>query len=417
MRILKYFFIALLILIIGGGVFMKYYFYSTPKEASNEIWTPYIGTDTSVAILLDKFANYYSYTFVRPNQSIGLKIKGEFPDSRYMSFNVYDLKDKSTQGSIIDYQIKSDSGKPNPFEPNPDSLEIGNHYTVHILPEKYNQENLANTLFFHDDVRTLIVIIRLYDFNIDDFGGVPYPTVEAIKMNDDYETTHLPRPLDLRPLVRKRSLPIMVKRLGKLYETEKHAPLDASPLNAHKTIPFHAVDKRGYIENNDNQYLMAAITKKEDEVYLFKIKSPSYTTGPENINQTQVRYWSFNLGNAATYNFNGLKDEDLILDDEGYAFILLANADNELKERSIELGYNFMEWNMPHKDGLILFRHMLAHPEFEAQITDVPIFDTLDVDFTGVEAHKYIGDYSPQGIRLSKEEFLNEYQPAIVKSF
>ena len=410
MGILKYFLFILLLLFIGGGIFVKYYFFSTPKEPSNEIWTAHIGRDTTVGILPDVYANYYSYTFIRSNQSMGLRIKGEFPDTRYMSFNVYDLKDKSSQGSLIDYQIQTDSGQPNPFEPNPESLAIGNQYTVHILPEKHSEGQLSNTLSFRDGVRTLLLVIRLYDFNVDDFGGVGYPSVEAIKIGDNEVTsTHLPRPMDLRSIVRRRSLPTMVKRLAKLYETEKNAPLDAANNSQHKTIPFHAVDKRGYIENNDNQYLMAAITKKEDEVYLFKIKAPSFTTGPENINQTQVRYWSFNLGNAATYNFNGLKDEDIVLDSDGYANIVLANEDSDIKQRSHALGYNFMEWNMPHKDGLILFRHMLANPNFEAQITDVPIFDTLNVDFTGVEAQKYIGDYSPQGVRMSKTDFLENY--------
>ena len=74
------------------------------------------------------------------------------------------------------------------------------------------------------------------------------------------------------------------------------------------SIPFHAIDTEGFIENNDNRYLLSAITKKEEEVYMFRFKSPSFTAGPEDINQTDVRYWSFNLGNSATYNFNALKD-------------------------------------------------------------------------------------------------------------
>jgi len=411
---LKIISIILAVLIVGGGIFVKYYFFSTPTEPTNEIWTPHIGRDTTVGILPDEFANYYSYTFIRPSNDIGLRIKGKFPSTRYMSFNVYDIRNKTTQGSIIDYQIESDSGKPNPFEPNPTGLDTGKDYTVHVIPNKYVKSDLNNSLGFENDIRTLLVVIRLYDFNIDDFGGVDFPTVQAIKLNEnEFEPTHLPRPLDLRSIVRKRSLLSMVKRLGKLYETEKNAPLDASKSSQHKTIPFHAVDKRGYIENNDNQYLMAAITKQANEVYLFKIKAPTYTTGPENINQTEVRYWSFNLGNSATYNFNGLKDEDILLDENGFANIVLASSDHDIEERSKDLGFNFMEWNMPHKKGLILVRHMLANPDFSVQITDVPIFDTIDVDFTPVEAQNYIGDYSPQGLRMSKQEFLGEYNVPI----
>ena len=141
---------------------------------------------------------------------------------------------------------------------------------------------------------------------------------------------------------------------------------------------------------------------------MISFKSPSYTTGPENINQTDVRYWSFNLGNSATYNFNGLKDEDALIDQDGFVTIVLAAKDEAIERQAKALGYNFMEWNMPSKEGLILFRHMLANPNFEAQIDSVPPFDKELEDFAAVEAYKFMGDYAPRGIRLSKAEFLSE---------
>jgi len=260
----------------------------------------------------------------------------------------------------------------------------------------------------------LTMVMRLYDYNIDDFGGVEFPTVEAFTMEDDVANVtlnpiNLPKALNLRTIVRNVSLPGMVKRLGLVFETEKIAQLDGPTPEKHTRIPFHAIDTKGYIENNDNRYLLAGITKKEGEVYVFKFKSPSYTTGPADINQTNVRYWSFNLGNAATYNFNGLKDEDVVLDEQGYANIVLANKDAALEKRTKELGYNFLEWNMPWKKGLILFRHMLADPNFEAQIDAVTPIKEGMTDFTPTEGQLFLGDYAPQGVRMSKEDFLKEY--------
>ena len=162
--------------------------------------------------------------------------------------------------------------------------------------------------------------------------------------------------------------------------------------------------------NNDNRYLLSAITKKEDEVYMFRFKSPSFTAGPEDINQTDVRYWSFNLGNSATYNFNALKDEEAMVDEDGYVHIVLASKDTEIEARVKELGYNFLEWNMPWEKGLILFRHMLANPDFEVQIDDVPPIKEGMKDFTSTEAQKYMGDFSPQGLRMKKRDFLKEYR-------
>ena len=415
MKKLLYFLLGLgLFLLIGWFVLLRY-LNSGSLEPDNTVWTAHIGRDTTVGILPDKYANYFTYTLARTNTDMGFKISGEFPDTRYFSFNVYSLGDNTTQGSLVDYQIQTDSGKPNPFLAHKDSVETGKRFTVYIVPKKHENKRLPNILSFADDVKILLMVIRLYDYNQDDFGGVEYPTVQAFSMESDDEQiaqdpTRLPMGLDLRTIVRNVSLPGMVKRLGLLFETENTVQLDGPKKNGqYYSLPFHAIDTKGYIENNDNRYLLAGITKKESEVFVFRFKAPSYTTGPENINQTDVRYWSFNLGNAATYNFNALKDEDAILDEQGYVNIILGDKDAAIEQRVQELGYNFLEWNMNWKKGFILFRHMLANPNFEAQIDKVPPIKEGLSDFTALEGQKYMGDYAPQGIRMSKTAFLNEY--------
>ena len=415
MKKLLYSLLGLTICLVLAYFFIIRYLNSGSIEPDNKVWTAHIGRDTTVSILPDQYANYYSYTIARTNNDMGFKIEGEFPDTRYFSFNVYSLGDNTTQGSLVDYEIETDSGKPNPFLASKDSVEVGKRYTVYILPSKHKQKKLPNVLPFRDDVKMLLMVIRLYDYNIDDFGGVELPTVQAFTMNDAVENrelnpVNLPIALNLRSIVHKTSLPSMVKRLSLLYETENTVQLDGP--NSNKkfySLPFHAIDTKGYIENNDNRYLLAAITKKEDEVFVFRFKSPSYTTGTEDITQTEVRYWSFNLGNAATYNFNALKDEDAIVDEQGYVTIVLADKDDEIEKRTKALGYNFLEWNMTWQKALILFRHMLANPNFEAQIDNVPPIKEGMTDFTALEGQKYIGDYAPQGVRMSKEDFLTEY--------
>ena len=302
MKKLFYFILGLFLLLAVIYFLAIRYLNNGGASPSNQVWESYIGRDTTVGILPDQYANYFTYTLARTNEEIGYRIKGEFPDTRYFSFNVYSLGDNTTQGSLVDYQIKTDSGLPNPFIANKDSVEVGKNFTVNIIPSKLNNGKLLNTLPFRDDVKLLLMVIRLYDYNIDDFGGVEFPTVEAFKLKkkndkDILRPAPLPRPLNLRWIVRRRSLPGMVKRLGLLYETENTVSLDGPDASKdYFTIPFHAIDTKGYIENNDNRYLLSAITKAEDEVYVFRFKAPSFTTGPEDINQTDVRYWSFNLG-------------------------------------------------------------------------------------------------------------------------
>ena len=388
------------------------YLNSGSLNPDNTVWEAYIGRDTTLGILPDVYANYFTYTLVRTNKNIGFKIQGAFPNARYMSFNVYNLKDNTTQGSLVDYQMQTDSGKPNPFIANKDSVDTGKSYTAYLLPESYKSLSSSNKLVFNNDVRFLLIVIRLYDYDIDNFGGVAYPSVQALAMGNKKEAialqpVALPRSLNLRPIVRRFSLPGMIKRMSHLFETEHSIQLDgAKSGKKYYSIPFHGVDASGYIENNDNRYLMAAITKKEKEVYAFRFKAPSYTTGAENINQTGVRYWSFNLGSAATYTFNALKDEDAKIDEKNYVTIILADKDAELENKVANLGYNFLEWNMSSNKGFVLFRHMLAHPNFEAQIGNVPPFKQGMKNFTGIEAQNFMGDYAPQGIRMTKADFL-----------
>lgn len=415
MKRLLYFLGGLLLLLAIGWFILEKKLNAGSLEPDNTVWESYIGRDTTVGILPDQYANYFTYTLARTDNDMAFRIKGKFPDTRYFSFNVYSLGDNATQGSLVDYQIKTDSGKPNPFLVHKDSAEVGENFTVHIVPAKHKDQNLPNLLPFRDDVKLLLMVIRLYDYNIDDFGGVDFPTVEAFTIQGEAKTmafkpVRLPTALNLRSIVRRVSLPGMVKRLGLVFQTENTVSLDG-PLSNKKyySLPFHAIDTRGYIENNDNRYLLAAITKKEDEVFVFRFKSPSYTHGPEDINETDVRYWSFNLGNAATYNFNALKDEDAKLDADGYVNIVLASPDEAVEAQAQALAYNFMEWNMPWQKGFILFRHMLANPEFEAQIDDVPPISEVMTEFESTEGQKFMGDYAPQGLRMSKEDFLMEY--------
>lgn len=406
--------LVLIVLLLLGWIVLDRQLNNGSIEPDHTVWTTFIGRDTTVGILPDQYANYYTYTVARTRKDVGFRIKGQYPHARYFSFNVYSLGDNTTQGSIVDYQINPDEGMSNPFIEVEGNQE--NSYSIHLLPDHLSDLQYANSLPFDNDTRLLTIVMRLYDYDIDDKGGVDLPTVQAFTIHDDKRSelspTNLPRPLDLRSIVRRRSLPKMVERLSVLYNTENTIQLEGvHDQSSYPSISFHAIDTKGFIENNDNRYLLAGITREEDEVYLFRLKPPTHTTGPSDINQTDVRYWSFNLGNAASYNFNALKDEDAIIAKDGFVYIVLGTPDDqELQDIAHQKDWNYLAWNMPWKKGLILFRHMLAHPNFEAQIEDVPAIDPDMDDYTFSEARRYMGDYAPHGQRMSRSEFINEYQ-------
>ena len=144
MKKLLYFLLGLIMLFTIASFFAVRYLNSGSLTPDNTVWESYIGRDTVVGILPDQYANYFTYTLARTNEDTGFKISGEFPNTRYFSFNVYSLGDNATQGSLVDYQIQTDSGKPNPFLVNKDSVAAGKRFTVHIVPSKgFSYKNLV----------------------------------------------------------------------------------------------------------------------------------------------------------------------------------------------------------------------------------------------------------------------------------
>jgi len=111
MKKLRYVFLAFILLLIVGWFVVDRQLNNGSLEPDNTVWTSFIGRDTTVGILPDQYANYFTYTIARTKKNVGFRIKGEFPTTRYFSFNVYSLGDNTTQGSLVDYQIKTDSGK------------------------------------------------------------------------------------------------------------------------------------------------------------------------------------------------------------------------------------------------------------------------------------------------------------------
>ncbi|MEM1119636.1 MAG: hypothetical protein AAGJ18_04265, partial [Bacteroidota bacterium] len=305
-KILK-FVVGLLLLLAAIAYLGNRYLNSGSIEPDNAVWNEHIGRDTTVGLWPDVYANYFSYTFVRTDENVGIQIKGQFPDARYMSYNVYNLEDKSTQGSIIDADIQTDSGRPNPTlvkEGLPDET-----YTINVIPAKNKDADLPNKLVFRDDSKVLLIVLRYYDFNQDDYAGVDLPTTQAFEMTEStaFQPVNLPLGLNLKSLV---DAPEIAKDVDFLYQAENLQALDG-PKNqqTYYSLPFFRVIGEGMIQNNDNLYLLTGITKKKEEVYVMQFQAPTFVQTAADLDSAEVRYWSINIGNDRSYVFNALKDE------------------------------------------------------------------------------------------------------------
>jgi hypothetical protein len=256
----------------------------------------------------------------------------------------------------------------------------------------------------------LLLVMRLYDFNEGNTGGVDLPKVQAFDVREDQtiQPMALPKPLNLRSLV---DAPKIAEDIWFLYNSENLKALDGPKGNKqYYSLPFLRVSGEGMIQNNDNLYLLSAVTKLPGEVYYIRFKAPSFVTSSSTILTSEVRYWSMNIGDDLSYVFNAFKDEDCKIDEDGYVNIVIGENSEELKSRVQRLGFNFLEWNVPRKKGYLIYRNMLTKPGFEGNISKVPFATDGDKDsFETTDASLFIGEYAPRGYRMQIEDFYNEF--------
>jgi hypothetical protein len=138
-------------------------------NAQNSTWEkPYIGSATDVLYLPDANAVYWRYGWERAETDVnGYVIKGQFPDARYFSFNIYDDNTKSSIGNLPDFSIKADDAK--------------NNYTIYIVPEGTAIE-AKNVLYFKKDLLKVSVFLRHYlpIGNIN--GNKPLPQISIFEV-------------------------------------------------------------------------------------------------------------------------------------------------------------------------------------------------------------------------------------------
>jgi len=386
-------------------VSVKYYLNSGSKAPDNSVWYEYIGNDTTTGLWPDIYANYFAYTFIKTSDDLCLKIKGDFPNTRYLSFNVYNLRTKTTQGSIVDKDLVASI----PFEI--DRKYQGDTYEVNILPKHLKNADLPNKLIIEEDDRVLLVVMRLYDFNEDNYGGQDLPTVEAFEINKELrsEATNLPKGINLRKFVKGTKI---AEDIWYMYDAENLFSLDGpSGRSKYPKLPFFRVIGEGMIQNNDNLYLLSAVTKKPREVFIVRFKAPSFVQKTEDIDSADVRYWSLNIGDDLGYVFNAIKDENCSIDEDGYVTIVMASRDSQnVKSKCKELGFNFLEWNVNRQRAYLIYRNMLSHADFEGHLLKVPALKHKgDESFDLFEARQFIGEYAPMGFRMSEDEFLMEF--------
>lgn len=376
----------------------------TPTSNS-ETWKEFRGTDPETLALPDYKSIYYAYGFDwKKNPNLGLRITGEFGYARYMSYNIYREVQGKTLGALMDINIEPLPGNVNPFKPNIPPNAPNRQYAVYVFcpdnasPALQAQPNKLN--FDSGKDMTLLVVILRYYLPMDDRAGVELPVIEAFDARYGI-------PLELPPNTVPQRMPTFI------FE-EQMAPIFETVVD--NTLRFYHVEGGGEFDNKDNLYLLNGVQKQAGEVLLLKFQAPSYGLNNPECPDPDVRYWSFNEGNADTSTPWGTPDQDFLVAKDGLTYIAI--GDIAIKDWANQGGYNFMPWLAKSQQAVVIYRNLVTNENFEGNIIKVdvlsglkrdPIKDSSDPRIYNCDASNYIGSYAPTGIKVTQDEFMKNY--------
>lgn len=415
---------------------MKYFFllftclFFLPNLQAQTWEEPYIGADSTVFYLPDANAVYWRYGGTRvANGPIGLQIKGEFPNARYFSYNIYNDDTKMTLGSFKDYEISPDKEDINPF------LSLSQNetttYTLYIVPEG-SDVKAKNVLYFPDSLVNVSVLLRYYLPNNDIFGGGNLPEISFYNVDtknvlkaspstpipslskEEVEKYILPRYKWLARRYKRNPDKVLAKirkkqKKGNSTKTQKSITREVTApafnfYTSKDSIHSYNFKTEGTYPNNDNFYLtMPIIRSEESDVLLLKFRPPNYPKSENEYNSSDVRYFSISQGDEFTYNYITLHDENLKVNKDGFIYLAIAHAGPKVNSKIEELDINFMPWKTKNK-MLIIYRQMLPLKQYKFGIDKVPQYDP-NKQFNQYGSI-YIQDYSPVGRFISLQDFL-----------
>ncbi len=367
----------------------------TAIAGNNRVWTEYLGTDTTVLAFPDPYANYWTYSFARTSENMGFRITGEFGDCRYMNFAVYELPSAVTSINMKDVDIRTDCGNENPFID--DRVSDSRFYSLHIVPEgTIIKENWLNVITFDASADSLSIFLRYYLPRSDKQAGAELPGIEAFNTISG-EPAELPEPFSLTSV--RINMDSINNILNSFFRVESVPD---------QIIRFYNIRSDLYYANPDNLYLATPITRKENEVYMFRFKAPVFALTREEIPTAEVRYWSVTQSDITTRSFLGMKDEDAIIAKDG--FINLVIAEDTPENRARAEGLNFMPWSVKSGKMILIYRNMLTREGFTGSFNKVPNLDGSNSMNVFLQAARvYIGEYGPAGKRMSQEEYLSNF--------
>ena len=374
---------------------------------------------TTNALALDTNAVYWGGTYAAlPGTRI--RIEGQYPHSRYISWNVYDAAARPID-ALSDVQLGPDPGSSNPFLPGADRSVTDRSYTAFVEIGPKPAQPAPNTLYTGDS-RGGTFLYRVYvpDAGRDQKGGVALPRVTlepaggggapfsadqcrelqapyAQPLNDLITgAPGLPDPTDDGQGYPGRNPPSW-RLFQNLCSSAFDVLLDNEDGEAlHDDASARCGNGPGFLSNRDIAYVFAPTSRGFGELLVLRGRAPTFADtrpGPAVMpSGQQLRYWSFCQYEPATQRVIDCRSDDrVIVGPDGRYTIVVSTPEGRPAGARPECGVTWLAWG-PQPQGLLIYRHMLPDPSFAQAIQHVPA--------PGAE-QATMGDYYPQSEYLA----------------
>jgi hypothetical protein len=374
---------------------------------------------TTNALAVDTNAVYWGGTYAAlPGTRI--RIEGQYPHARYISWNVYDAAARPID-ALSDVELAPDPGSSNPFLPGADRTVPDRSYTAFIEVGPKPAQPAPNTLYTGDS-RGGTFLYRVYvpDAGRDQKGGVPLPRVTlepaggtgpaftadqcrelqapyAQPINDLIAgASGLPDPTDDANGYPGRNPPNW-RLFQNLCGSAVDVLLDNEDGEAlHDDAYGRCGNGPGFLSNRDIAYVFAPTSRGFGDLLVLRGRAPTFAdtrSGPTVMpSGQQLRYWSFCEYEPATQRVIDCRSDDrVVVGPDGRYTIVVSAADKRPAGARPECGVTWLAWG-PQTQGLLIYRHMLPDPSFAQAIQHVPA--------PGAE-QGVMGEYYPQSEYLA----------------
>jgi hypothetical protein len=329
-----------------------------------------LDASTTNVLAVDTNAVYWGGTYAGvPGTRI--RIEGDFPHARYMSWNLYDSAARPID-ALADYQLAPDPG---------------GGYTAFIEFGPRPEQPAPNTLYSGDSHGgTFLYRVYVPNRGQDAKGGVPLPKVSlepaggsggapgidacrelqapyAWQLNSLIESAPgMPDPTDDGDGFPGRNPP-----RWRLFKNFCASAVDIM-LDNEQGEQFHpdayerCGDGPGFFSNRDIAYVFTGTSRGFGELLVLRGRAPR---------PGQLRYWSFCQYEPASQRVIACRRDNLVkVGSRGYYRIVISTADSRPRNARRACGVTWLPWG-PQPQGLLIYRHMLPVPSFRHAIQRV----------------------------------------------